>query len=211
MTDINALKELLQPFMPLLGVVVGALVTGFGNLYKAHVARKKLIAQALSDLLEVRHRVVMMNEVMKKLQTAAVLPGASIPHLRNVFDQCFPMDPKLDERFNEAVTLLAGVDPVLAFNLRSKNLAPVLLKNVRAIAAQTEPDLAGYESVERHLIDAMEPSINSAVLSMAKEHSFKVHAQVKAIISDKDSLSDEMGTFFASMGIELPVKTEAAH
>jgi hypothetical protein len=48
--------ELLQIALPLLGAVLGSVLFGIGVHFKARQERSRLIASALSDLLEVRHR-----------------------------------------------------------------------------------------------------------------------------------------------------------
>jgi hypothetical protein len=202
MVDLVALKDLMQPVFPLLGVVVGAIMTGSGQLYKARQEKRRVIALALSDLLEVRHRVVTFNELLKYIQTQGKVPAVAMPHLRNLFDQLFPLDAKLDARFDEAVTLLAGMDPVFAFDLRSKNLLPHLMNKMRVLAASTNQDLAGYEGAEGKMIDVVAPTLDEAVLSVAKQHSWRVYRQVKSVISAKDRVGEQMSPLLASLGIE---------
>lgn len=202
MVDLGALKDFLQPVFPLLGVVVGAVMTGSGQLYKARQERKRVIALALSDLLEVRHRVVTLNALLKYIQTQGKVPVATMPHLRNLFDQLFPLDSKLDARFDEAVTLLAGMDPVFAFDLRSKNLLPHLMNKMRVLAASTSQDMAGHEGAESTMIDFVTPTLDKAVLSVAKQHSLRVHRQVKSIFAAKDNINEKMSALLVSFGIE---------
>lgn len=207
MVDLVALKDLLQPVFPLLGVVVGAVMTGFGQLYKAKQERKRVIALALSDLLEVRHRVVTLNAALKYLQGQVAVPSISMPHLRNILDHLVPLDTKLDDRFDEAVTLLAGMDPVFAFNLRSKNLLPQFINKLRLMATATDENLAGHEAMESKLIEMLTPALDEAVLRVAKYHSRKSLRDVKSVLANKESIGEKLSPILSGLGIEKVLPT----
>lgn len=199
MVDLVALKDLLQPIFPLLGVVVGAATTGFGQIYKAHKERKRIIALALSDLLEVRHRVVMLNEAIRFIQCQAKDVQISGPHLRNLLEELIPADTALDARFDEAVTLLAGIDPVFAFELRSKNHFPLFLKKLRQLALSMGDNLPAFEATEKKLIEAITPTLDEAVLKVAKHHSRRVLKEVTRVVALKDNLDSRMGPIWSLM------------
>ena len=192
MDTLAAWKDFLQPFLPLLGVIVGAFSAGFGQLYKVRQERRRAIASALSELLEVRHRVVMLHAFMKHIQQLGSLPPASIPHLRNLFDHFVPLDGKLDARFDDAVTLLASIDPVLAFELRSQNLMPHFLNKLRSLATLAGEDLANFEAYESKLIEAVTPKLDEAVSQLAKYHSMKARREVKLVFAMKDKISERL-------------------
>ena len=50
--------DAIQIISPLIGVVLGGFLTGIGAYLRARAERKRMVGQALSDLLEVRHHVV---------------------------------------------------------------------------------------------------------------------------------------------------------
>lgn len=211
MVDLVALKDLLQPVYPLVGVAVGAVMAGFGQLYKARRERKRAIAMALSDLLEVRHRVVHLNEVIKYIQGVAKIPSLAMPHMRNLLDQLIPSDNKLDARFNDAVSLLAGMDPLLAYELRSKNTLPLLLSRIRALVASTGEGLADYESTEIALVEAMTPAINQAVLLVAKKHSWSTYWRVKDHVGSKESIEEKLAPLMSIIGAVNRGAQDLAH
>jgi hypothetical protein len=207
MVDLVAIKDLLQPVFPLLGVVVGAVMAGFGQLYKARLERKRVIAMALSDLLEVRHRVVSLNAVLKHLQKYGNLPPVSMPHFRNLLDHLVPLDDKLDARFDGAVTLLAGMDPVFAFDLRSKNLLPQSINKLRLVATTAGEDLAKFEAFESSLIETLTPKLDEAVLRVAKHHSGKSYREVQTVIAQKNNVEEALAPLLKSLGLEKAATT----
>jgi len=207
MVDLVALKDLLQPVFPLVGVVVGAVMTGFGQIYKVRQERKRVIALALSDMLEVRHRVVTLNAALKYFQMHGNLPSVSMPHFRNFLDHIIPLDDKLDARFGEAVTLLAGMDPVFAFDLRSKNLLPQFINKLRLVATAAGEDLARYEAFESKLIEVLTPKLDEAVLRIAKYHSSKVYREVQAVVARKDNIEESLSPLLKGLGLERVAPT----
>lgn len=200
MVDLVALKDFLQPVFPLIGVAVGAVLTGFGQLYKARLERRRVIAIALSDLLEVRHRVVTMNAVLMYIQGQANVSSLAMPHLRNLFEQLLPADNKLDGRYNDALTLLAGMDPLFAFELRSKNTMPEFLARMRALATSAGEGIAEYESTETALIEVLTPAINQAVLLVAKQHSWSTYRRVKKLTDGKESVAERLAPLMDAIG-----------
>jgi hypothetical protein len=210
MVDLVALKDLLQPIFPLLGVVVGGVMAGFGQIYKARQERKRIIALALSDLLEVRHRVVTLNAVLKQFQVHGMLPTASMPHLRNILEQLIPPDTKLDDRFDEAVTLLAGMDPVFAFELRSKNLLPQFMSKLRSLASTSNEALAGHEAIESKLIEMFTPALDEAVLRVAKHHSGKSYREVKSVLASKETVGGKLSPILSGLGIDIGTQPTVA-
>lgn len=142
------------------------------------------------------------NAVLKHLQKYGNLSPISMPHLRNLFDHLIPLDDKLDTRFDEAVTLLAGMDPVFAFDLRSKNLLPQSINKMRLVATTAGEDLAKYEALESSLIETLAPKLDEAILRVAKHHSGKSYREVQAVIAQKNNVEEAMAPLLKSIGLE---------
>ena len=59
--------EILQSTLGLIGVIIGAVLSGIGFYLKARIERKHTIALALADLLEVRHHITGINVVLGEI------------------------------------------------------------------------------------------------------------------------------------------------
>jgi hypothetical protein len=123
--------ETLQVLAPLAGVVLGSALTGLSTYFKDRKERRRIIATALADLLEVRHRVVSIDVVVKAVRAKVDIQPGGLAQLRAAIDTMAPFDAGLHPRYDSAISLLAGVDPVLAFQMRSKNLVPTFLSSIR--------------------------------------------------------------------------------
>lgn len=186
------LKDVLSTITPLIGVVVGGMLTGFTALLKARDERKRLIASALSDLLEVRHRIVSIDLFVKDLRERKGIQAEVMPVLRQMLDSVLPAEPEANARYDKAVTMLAGIDPVLGFTLRSKNLLPGCLAALRAKALAEGVSLADFEALEFGLRAKTMPSLDAAVLELGRSHSRSTHRRVKGIVAKSSEISADM-------------------
>ena len=197
--------DALQTIGPLLGVVIGGLLTGVTAYIKTRKDRKRVLAIALSDLLEVRHRLVSVDLAIKAIRDRVPIQADLMPSLRNLFDSLLPGEAELDERYNKAVTMLSSIDPVLGFSLRSKNSLPRVLAALRNQAASSGADLALFESLETSLRTAATPSLTAAVVELAYAHSFFTGRKVKHMIANSAGLPPEVAQFFETLKpIQLP-------
>lgn len=188
-----------QILAPLLGVVLGGAISGAGWLWRERQERKRIVACALADLLEVRHRIVSVDIVLRDLRQRVPMPEDVSPVLRVAIDQFFPVDNGLHTRYDSAVSLLAGIDPMLAFSLRSKNTVPTLLATVRSLAQAGGATPQEVESIESSLSDAVERSLNDASLVLALAHSPATARRVKRLISRKEEMPSELNAFLGKV------------
>ena len=191
--------DALQTIAPLVGVLVGGALSGITAQLRARKERKRIIAVALADLLEVRHRLLAANLVIEKVATTAGIKAELLPHLRNFVESMEPVDAGLDERYSNAVSLLAGIDPVLAFDLRSKNVLPKVLSALRGIATSGSADLASFEFFESRLLSAVRPTLNRAVVELARAHSIVTAFKVKRRVQQTETIPADIAKFLNEM------------
>jgi hypothetical protein len=188
--------ETLQVVAPLLGVVVGGMLTGITAYLRDRKERKRVIALALADLLEVRHRMVTFEILLKEISNIANVQQEQMPQIRQMLDSVVPQDPGLDDRYDAAVSLLAGMDPVLAFAMRSRNALPKMLALARALATEHAIDPGAFARIEVFLRTQMTPHLNSAVEQLARSHSIFTAHQVKRLIKKSESTPAAAAEFF---------------
>lgn len=203
--------DALQTITPLLGVIVGGMLAGVGSMLRGRRERKRTIATALSDLLEVRHRILAFDFAIREIAALTKIQPEIIPAFRNQLEELMPIDSDLDSRYNDAVTVLAGADPVLAFRLRSKNLLPGMLKTLRTIAVGNREGLAEFERFEATFKSAAIPKLNLAVVELAKAHSFHTASQVRRLIKDTESSSHEVGEILAKFMPSINLTCNSRH
>jgi hypothetical protein len=191
--------DALQIIAPLVGVIVGGVITGLGGHLRARKERKRVIGMALAELLEVRHKLIANERVIKELMSFGEVGLGAIPSLRTQFESFFPVDAQLDERYNTAISLLAGIDPVLAFKMRSKNDLPRFLSQLRSKAANEKFDLEVLESLEILLRRTLTPNITKAVQQLARRHSIETAYKVKNLLKQSEQSLPEDVQFFGQL------------
>lgn len=196
----------IQIISPLIGVVLGGLLTGIGAHLRTRSERKRMIARALSDLLEVRHHVLGMDAVMREVRTRVKVPDEEMPALRAVIDGLMPINEDVHKRYDEAVSLLASIDPLLAFTMRSKNTAPSLLAAIRRLSMTSGATPLQIESLEALLRSAVTPALNSAVLELARHHSFLSSRRIKKLVANAGEVPPELSAIFNNVLLNLAAK-----
>lgn len=187
--------DAIQIVSPLIGVVLGGLLTGVGSHLRARAERKRMVARALTDLLEVRHHVIGIDVVLREIRNRVKVPAEVVQVLRVGIETIIPIDQDVHKRYDEAVSLLAGIDPLLAFNMRSKNTVPHLLALVRELSATNGVMPSQIESFEATLRSVVTPTLNSAVLELARHHSFFTSRRVKKMMASTGRVPPEFAAF----------------
>lgn len=183
--------EAIQVLAPLVGVVLGSALTGLSTYFKDRKERRRIIATALADLLEVRHHLVSREVVIRAIQSQTGIQPEWLTQIRSAIDTLAPLDTGIHQRYDAAISLLAGVDPILAFKMRSKNLAPSLLAKIRTRAPEAA-DGTLLDKAESDLMAAVAPTLDLAVLALARKHSFFTARQVKSILTRSTALPPEV-------------------
>jgi hypothetical protein len=198
---------------------VGGLISGFlsGELtrYRAsRETRKKQLNGLLCDLLEIRHTLLGMNELAKAF-------GSALPQHTDHVTVALPAviqvlaDPaKLNEHYEAAVTELAAIDPLLAFQLRSKSTISTVLNLVSKVALQDPAAVPLAAKVFKTLNDAIPPALDEAVLRVAQELGRTMKRRVSAKLRKPPEMPDAakelLATLTSAMQIQQAQATEAA-
>jgi hypothetical protein len=189
---------------PLLGVVLGGVLTGITAFLRNRKERKRVIALALSDLLEVRHRMVAVELILKKISAVADIQIEQLPQFRAMLESIAPQDPGLDGRYDAAVSLLAGIDPILAFKMRSRNTLPKMFETLRTLATMHDVDPRAFANLEIFLRTAASPQLNVAVVQLARSHSIFTARQVKQLIKKSESIPTVANELFEQFSRTIP-------
>jgi hypothetical protein len=162
----------------------------------------------LTDLFEIRHQLVALDAFKKELGKQIQIPAQAQLQLHNYILGLVPSPPKFVERYEEAVSALARVDPIQAFRLRSQPLIGPFLGQLRGMAAS---DQAGSEFWTRVVEPALQPlfigHLEELIRDVAWAHGWRTWWRAgrrlkKPIIteSDKALISDLLGKVKATSG-----------
>lgn len=175
--------EIFQIIAPLIGVILGSAISGLGAYFRSRTERKRLIACALSDLLEIRHYFVSIDVILREIKSRTPISQEMAHSFRAQINSIIPMDSNIHKRYEEAVSLLAGIDPVLAFKMRSKNKILDILDVIRTYSASNGASPFQIEEFETVFRTATTPAMDKAVLELAALHSSRTSQEVKEIVA----------------------------
>lgn len=188
--------EITQSVSTLVGVIVGAILSGIGGYFRSRIERKRTIALALTDLLEIRHHISGIEVVLKAMHKRFDVPAEASLILQTLIQQMSPLNEDVHKRYDNAISLLAGLDPLLAFHLRSKNTLPNLLASIISAtesAGLSKDDIVQIESTLRL---SLAPHLDEAVIELAGRHSLNTKRKVKKLISNSKEMPPELNDIF---------------
>lgn len=176
-----------KDLLPLVGVVVGALLTWLTGLVGQWLAarrdEKKAISRALSELLEIRHRLLAIPKITELLSQQFPIPPEGQTAIKIVFTRLFPIDVDLGKRYGEAVSLVAACNPILGFRLRSQDIASPVLDTLRQLALADSPTAAAaLVKVEAELLRHMRPHLERLLREIAWMHGWTTWWRVRQLL-----------------------------
>ncbi len=124
-------------YKTLIAALFGWILSSLSQHLLVRRQRREAIKRALSDLLEIRHQLIASDAVFAKLREMIPIPPEAEAQFAPWIEQfVLPNADALSKRFDESVSLIASIDPILGFRLRSKDLMRPLLQRLAAVLSQ---------------------------------------------------------------------------
>lgn len=95
-----------------MGVIIGAVLSGIGFYLKARLGRKRTIALALTDLLEVRHHITGIDVVLREIKKRFEIPAEATLLFQTMIDQFSPIEVdvhRLTQELDDTLHMLIGL------------------------------------------------------------------------------------------------------
>ncbi len=156
----------LKDALPVLGVAIGWSLNELSQLWRARREDRKAIGKALSDLMLIRHRLLWIPKAVEEISKHLPIPEPVQVLMGHVFSSWIPVDA-LTKRYEEAVTVVSGIDPLLGFRLRSQDLVSSLTGQLRAMALNDPGSVSAWPKFERWFLEQIVPELDKMVLDVA--------------------------------------------
>jgi len=194
-----ALVTVGQFVLSILGAgTVGGLASGQLNRFlTARETRKKHLGGLLCDLLELRHGILGIREITKAITPLIPGQGDQLTVAMPAIIGSFVNSEKLHEHYEAAVVELAALDPILAYDLRSKNLTGSMLGPLSKTALQAPATIPMSAQAFKIFQDAGMSALDGAILRVARELGRSVHRQVRTILEQKPEMPQQANQVFA--------------
>src|SRR5579862_3802668 len=167
----------MRVILPLFAVALGWLLNELSSLIRLRREDRRTAGPVLTDLLEIRHRLVTLNEAIKEYlqelgKHVQLSPQARVQvqqYLQNLLQTSFPQSPDFVEQYEQAVSTLARVDPIRAFRLRSQPFVAPFLNWLQNLATSTETDAQIWSTVfEPEFLGKFRPQMEELILDVAR-------------------------------------------
>jgi hypothetical protein len=154
-------------FKPLIAALFGWVLSSLSQYLLARRQRREAISRALSDLLEIRHQLIAVDATLKKIRETVPIPPEAEAQVGPFLEQFLPNPEQLSRRYDESVSLIASVDPILAFSLRSKDLVRPTLQRLIAFMAQDVQAAIVGQTMKQALLPHVERELCRITKSLA--------------------------------------------
>jgi hypothetical protein len=141
--------------------------------------RRKAISRALSDLLEIRHQFLGIEIAVGEIERIAELPPEVQAQLHTLVHNLIPNGQRISERYDESVSLIASIDPLLGFELRSKDLVQPILSMLQGIVSRDPYAAAFWKPIHKMIVSDLEPDFDAAVRKLAWKRGLMTRLRVE--------------------------------
>jgi hypothetical protein len=188
-------------FRSIANILIGFLIAQLTGYSAERRERRKAASCALSDLLMVRHQLFGLEEIVENLgNIVGNVPEHEKSQLRVAFNSLLPKWEELHSRYDHSVTTLAGLDPLLAFELRSKDFILPTLNCMHSLMAQ-DPQAAALIGpiFKANVLDKIKPVLDKSLVSLAKKKNLLCWYQIWRFVKKGGRISDELAEFLKSI------------
>jgi hypothetical protein len=134
-----------------------------------------------------------MTKTVDALSQRFGIPAEAKPVIKTVFERFFPPDADLGKRYNESVALVAAVDPVLGFRLRSQDMVSPMLHQLRAMALANGPEGGLFiAKLEAELMGHFHPNLERLIRSLARQHGWRTWWRVRGVLKKQLEIPEDL-------------------
>jgi len=196
---------------PLFSVAVGWLLHELSDTIRVRREDRRAVGNVLAELLELHSQLCYLPKYLSEIKRRFALPSEADAFLRTVVDQLLsPMRLKMEERYNEAIDSIKGRLPILAFQLRGKDLVKRTFDHMRSLASPDPAAVAAFPLIEDALSQEAAPLLERLLLRLAWIHGFGTWLRVRRRLSKKVApieLYDLLDSLLKAAGVNLPSGT----
>lgn len=162
----------MKDLLPLLGVVVGWILSQLGQWLLGRREERKAVARALADLLQIRHSLLVLSKAIESLSSQFSIPPEFQTTLKVLLTRLLPEDGDIAKRYSESVSLVAACNPILGFRLRSQDNISPMLQRLRETAVADPNPVSGavLAKLERDLLKHLNEHLEDLLRELASMH-----------------------------------------
>lgn len=200
--------------LPVFTLVLGWALNEAGSLVRLRREDRRAAGPVLADLLEIRHQLTALEAFRREVATHLPIPAQGLLQLQNFILGFVPATSGMAERYEEAVSTLAHVDPITAFRLRGKTTIGPLLSQLRGLAAAKQAESEFWlKVVEPEMLGAVKPALEALILEVARTHGWTTWWRTRKRLKEPELSEDEkawVSQFMAKLKVATSTETDRA-
>lgn len=161
-------------FFSVLGIFLGFLLGQVSGFFTARKERKIAVSVALAELLELRYQLFGMESMMEQITGLfGNIPEHEKSQIRLLIIGLLPKWEETHSRYEACVNTIAGLDPLLAFHLRSKDYILQLVNWLHSLMGKDATAASLFGPVLSNiLVDSFKPVLDKSILLLARKKSY---------------------------------------
>jgi hypothetical protein len=199
--------SLLAIFGTLAGTVLGFGLNEASYLVRARREERRLLGRVLNELLEIRNQSKMIPTLMETLRSRipAAIPVIADFEIRKMFRGALSgMIQGMQERYNQAVSEVSGAFPVLAYELRAKDILVPLLKYLAPFVPVTDPTAVNFWiKLEEELTRATLPVLEDLIRRVASMCGRTIRKETDAVLAQQFEIPKSTDRFISQFLSEI--------
>ena len=182
----------------------------WGQLLRLRREERKVVSRTIADLLEIRYELKGFNLVMSEFRERFLISVEDELVAKQFVDELIPQAEDLLKRYNESVTLVASIDPIMGFRLRSKDQFKPILQKLRSLLGVGD-DISAKSSFlqfESRLSDKFVEILEVLIIELAMIHGWRTWLRIRRQFSKPKDASKQMVDLLAFL---LPENKQTAN
>lgn len=178
--------------IPIVTLIAGWMLGEVSQVLRKHTEKVQSLNCALSDLLEIRHRLRGAKYIFSLLSKNLNFPPEIVGMLRTEIPDALKIDSDLKRRFNKSLDVLAAYDPFLCFYLRSKDAVGDIDRYLGE-QVKAQPILVKFaEEMRSNIEEGILPHLDEAILRTAEHISFLRRLDTENFLKETEELPNSM-------------------
>jgi len=192
-----------EQILPIMTLVLGWFLNSLTPYFQEKRDNRRALGKAIADLLEIRNDLYTRRMVMEGLKKIGQLCPSDERNILNRIAKIIPQTDDLSKRYDEAVTLISSSDPLLGFQLRSKDQASKVGSIFSKFEASTEESVKMLAEAEAQINRAAIPHVEEVIGDLSRRYGFFSGIRIRRYIKIEVVMPKEADDLFSSLKAEI--------
>lgn len=179
-------------FIPIVALIIGWLLNESSRTIQSRKINKEAISCAIADLLEIRHVINGASLLFEEMHCRFSLSEQDMAQIKVLIGSMLPKQEALHQRYEESVTQLAKNNPLLAFELRSRNMILPYLESLEQLAGGDMEALILLKQIDSKLRTIIVPELERVIKSLALKFSILTYFNISIRFRKPQHIPEEL-------------------